>query len=340
MRTTWFVFVHIIYVIIYVVSFYVRMYMFVSYIYLYVCVYAMYMYVGKTTMGKMFAEFLVRCGLASGITIVTPAQFMSESSSETRDNLKGVLKAAALSGRVLFIDEAHTMFEVDGRNNGGGVPPLRDGSKTAFETIVSAIPGDGSSSFILILGGYTKELRDMLAHPNIDQGFARRVPNWVPFDDFDNEELRLLLKSTASDPRFNLHVDFPTVDMVVKHKLVGLRAKKGWGNAGSIVNIITDAAKEQQNRILESERRGDLYSPDDSTEKKKWKSSQLLLIDFGINMEMVTASNKEKVAQALKGLSNTAYFEGKFEEISESPSLTNPMKKPNFVFVGPPGTGR
>ncbi len=78
---------------------------------------------------------------------------MSESAELTRNALKDIIRSAALSGRVLFIDEAHTMFQVDERNKGGGVPPLNDGSRAAFETIVSSIPGDGSSAYVLILAG-------------------------------------------------------------------------------------------------------------------------------------------------------------------------------------------
>ena len=84
---------------------------------------------------------------------------------------------------------------------------------------MSAIPGDGSSAFILILAGYTNLLREMFAHPRVDQGLSRRIPNWVQFDDFSNEDLRMLLKRTAASKEFNLVVDVHTADLVARKKV-------------------------------------------------------------------------------------------------------------------------
>ncbi len=78
---------------------------------------------------------------------------MFESAENTRNKLKDIIRSAALRGNVLLIDEAQTMFQVDERNKGGGIAPLSEGSRAAFETIVSSIPGDGSSAYVLILAG-------------------------------------------------------------------------------------------------------------------------------------------------------------------------------------------
>ena len=89
------------------------------------CVFAGNAGTGKTTVAELFSSFLVRSGLATGITKITPQDFMSGSAELTRKSLKNILNTAALSGRVLFIDEAHTMFEVDDQNAGGTAPPVR-----------------------------------------------------------------------------------------------------------------------------------------------------------------------------------------------------------------------
>jgi hypothetical protein len=296
---------------------------------------------GKTSVAEMFADFLVRCGLASGITIMTPAKFMAGTAAETRTALRDILNAAALSGRVLFI-EAHTMFETNDQAGGGGVPPLTEASRAAFESIVSAIPGDGSSAFVLILAGYTDLLRDMLAHPRVDQGFLRRVPHWVDFDDFSNEELRFLLKQKAHSKQFGLSVSFSTADLVVRDKLSKLRARRGWGNAGSVHNEVLDAAARQQVRLAQR-----IGAP--SADEKK----ELLACDFEVNVERALQGSDGAVQRAMEGLTNADALAAQLQLITdaateqvkaekETPAAAGSVKQPkdSYLFLGAPGTGK
>jgi SpoVK/Ycf46/Vps4 family AAA+-type ATPase len=306
------------------------------------CIFAGNAGTGKTSVAEMFADFLVRCGLASGITIITPAKFMAGTSAETRTALRDILNAAALSGRVLFIDEAHTMFEMDEAAGGGGVPPLKEASRAAFESIVSAIPGDGSSAFILILAGYTDLLRDMLAHPRVDQGFQRRVPHWVDFDDFSNEELRFLLKQKAQSTQFQMKLSFSTADLVVRDKLAKLRARRGWGNAGSVHNEVLDAAARQQVRLA---RRSSAPSADEKAE--------LIACDFEVDAERALQGPEGAVQRAMEGLMNAEALTEQLQLIAdaateqvkleqESPAAAGSSKEPkdSYLFLGAPGTGK
>ena len=294
------------------------------------CIFAGNAGTGKTTAAQLFSEFLVSCGMASGITMITPAKFMAETAGSTRNALREILNSAALSGRVLFIDEAHTMFDVDDRGGGGGVPPLKEASKAAFETLVASIPGDGTSSFILILAGYTDLLRDMLAHPRVDQGLQRRVPQWVDFDDFSNEELRIILKQTAGGAPFNLLIDFETADAVVVGKLAKLRARRGWGNAGTVRNLVVEAAGKLQARVAKLEATGD-------------DRRRLDACDFDVDARRSQEDSDSAVARAMQGLTNAEALTAQLQVIADA-AAAEPKKKgeakDSYLFVGPPGTGK
>jgi len=305
------------------------------------CIFAGNAGTGKTTAAELFADFLVSVGMATGFDKITPSAFMDETAGRTRTALGKVLNSAALTGRVLFIDEAHQMFEtLDQGSMSSGVPVLKDGSRAAFETLVSSIPGDGSSTFILILAGYTDKLRDMLNHPKVDQGFRRRVPNWVEFDDFSNEELRLLLKQTAMSHPFHLTLDFATADQVVTQRLARLRASAGFGNAGTVRELVSTAASLQQSRIFDMEKATSQALADGVRRR-------LMPSDFELNKaDTSNMSVEEKAEFAFRGLSHCGSLIDQFKRIARNAaSILEARKAENkpldsYLFLGPPGTGK
>lgn len=176
---------------------------------------------GKTTVARIMAGFLYKNGYikhnsyleTDGNTLRGYAQ------GETSKRTEMILSKA--KGRLLFIDEAYAMFS-------------GPDAQEAIATIVKTMENE-RSSFVLILAGYKKEMKQLI---DANSGFFSRFGYVIDFPDYTNQELGDIFMSMAHQN--NLYVPLETMqkfDVRIQKE----RTQKNFGNARTCRNILDKA---------------------------------------------------------------------------------------------------
>ena len=147
---------------------------------------------GKTTIAKHIGEIYHSIGvLSSGHVIVTDrTKLVGEFIGATEKNTLNAINSA--SGGVLFIDEAYNLFtESDNK---------RDFGMRVIETLLTCL-GSDDSDLIVILAGYTGEMKEMLeANP----GMKSRFPYVFQFEDYTPEQLMQIGKKVLEEEHYEM----------------------------------------------------------------------------------------------------------------------------------------
>ena len=145
---------------------------------------------GKTTIAKHIGEIYHSIGvLSSGHVVVTDrTKLVGEFIGVTEKNAMNAINSA--SGGVLFIDEAYNLFtESDNK---------RDFGMRVIETLLTYLGGD-DTDLIVILAGYTEEMKRMLeANP----GMKSRFPYIFNFEDYTPEQLMQIGKKVLDEEHY------------------------------------------------------------------------------------------------------------------------------------------
>jgi len=285
---------------------------------------------GKTTFARYYAQEIKKLGiLKKGHLIeVSRSDLVAEYAGQTAIKTKKVIESAL--GGILFIDEAYSLKT--GKDDNFG--------QEAIDTIIKLIE-DHRGELIVILAGYTNEMREF-AHTN--PGLKSRIPNYVEFKDYTDEELSaifdIMLKSNnlSIDPKDKSHA----IAEIVKE-----RKSRSFGNGRSVRNFIDRSIAQQSIRLG----RKDL-SKLSMDELCKLTFSDLTLDpnDEGSSQELEEKRRQDKPKtafeefEALVGFHNVkAEIKGLADFIRVS-KIRNNGKIPNLglhmIFEGNPGTGK
>ncbi|KAK8013231.1 hypothetical protein PG991_009502 [Apiospora marii] len=278
---------------------------------------------GKTTVAKLYGQILVDLGLLSKgeVVVKNPADFIDAVIGGSEKKAKGIL--ASTVGKVLVIDEAYGLFSHTGSHN--------DPFKTAvIDTIVAevqSVPGDDRCVLLL---GYKDQMQAMLESPHTNPGLARRFPIAAAFtfEDFDDQQLLQILNLKLKKQSFDATGEAKNVAMEMLNRA---RNRPNFGNGGEI-DIILDATKARHQARLS---RGEAAS------------RQLLEArDFDEHFDRAERSetNVRKLFEGTVGTEETvALLEGYQQTVRAMKALDMDPKESipfNFLFKGPPGTGK
>lgn len=282
---------------------------------------------GKTVVAKLYGQILAEIGvLSKGELIVrTPTDLIGEYIGDSEANTKSALLAAV--GNVLVIDEAYMMYGGGGKN-GGPADVFRQGVIDTLVSEVQSVPGEDRC---VILLGYADEMQAMLQNSN--PGLSRRFPiaDAFWFHEFSMGELESILRTKLEDDSLEASEEAIKVAMDVLDKA---RSRLNFGNGGEVENVITRAKLNYQARIIripveQRPEKWTLEPQDFDPEFDRGKSATLNLKKLfsdvvGCEAIVTKLEQYQRVAQAmkLKGL---------------EPKMFIPT---NFVFKGPPGTGK
>ncbi len=133
-------------------------------------------------------------------------------------------------GGVLLIDELYAMNPLKNRF-----------SAEAAQVLLKAME-DNRGDFVVIGTGYTKEMNDFAA---TNPGFARRFPQRIHFEDYDNATLTLILNKRAKD--FDYEITPEAAHAAIQ--LLSRQRGPGFGNAGSVRNAFEAAVTRQATRL-------------------------------------------------------------------------------------------
>lgn len=293
---------------------------------------------GKTTVGKLYAGILVDLGLLSKgggkysptlllnlsladqmeVVLKNPSDFVGSALGQSEQQTKAILAAA--EGKVLIIDEAYGLY------GGGGVS---DPYKTAVvDTIVAevqSVPGDDRCVLLL---GYKDQMEEMFQ--NVNPGLSRRFPlaSAFQFDDFNDGELSQILDLKLKEQSFEIT---DQARKVVLDMLNRARNRPNFGNAGEIDILLNVAKARHQAR---------------RTQGLAKYATKFEAKDFDEDFDRANRSDTN-VKELFKGTVGQeaimALLEGYQQTVRTMKSLDLDVKDNipfNFLFRGPPGTGK
>ncbi|KAL2264535.1 hypothetical protein VTJ83DRAFT_7045 [Remersonia thermophila] len=279
---------------------------------------------GKTTVAKLYGQILVALGLLSKgeVVVKTPADFVGSHLGQSEQNTKGIL--ASTVGKVLVIDEAYGLYG-GGDSQGTASDPYKTAVIDTIVAEVQSVPGDDRCVLLL---GYKEQMEEMFQ--NVNPGLSRRFPlaSAFTFEDFTDDQLRKILGFKIQKQGYQATDQASNVAMEM---LKRARNRPNFGNAGEI-DILLDAAKSRhQTRFA----------------KGKAQSAALLEArDFDEDFDRAerTETNVRKLFEGTVGSEQVvSLLEGYQQTVRTMRALGLDPKENipfNFLFRGPPGTGK
>ncbi|PYH79142.1 putative nonsense-mediated mRNA decay protein [Aspergillus uvarum CBS 121591] len=282
---------------------------------------------GKTTVAQLYGQILVDLGyLSNGEVIVkNPADFIGSVIGGSEQNTKGIL--ASTLGKVLVIDEAYGLF-------GGGTRDASGSNSNQFKTAVvdtivaevQSVPGDDRCVLLL---GYEEQMKEMFQ--NVNPGLSRRfaIDDAFGFADFSDLELRQILDLKLKDQGFVTSDKGAKVAMEI---LARARNRPHFGNAGEIDILLNGAKLRQQQR-----RSAGIGNPSlEHLEPQDWdpEYDRGERNETNIRMLFQDTVGCDAIIEKLEDLRLTVK---NLRELEMDPRQQVPF---NFLFRGPPGTGK
>ncbi|KAK7426670.1 hypothetical protein QQZ08_006848 [Neonectria magnoliae] len=275
---------------------------------------------GKTTVAKLFGRVLVDLGLLSNgeVVVKNPADFVGAHLGHSESQTKGIL--AATLGKVLVIDEAYGLY------GGGSTTANPDSFKTAvIDTIVAEVQSVPGEDRCVLLLGYRDKMESMFQ--NVNPGLSRRFPlsSAFVFEDFDDEALGQILDLKLRKSGFRATDQGKRVALEVLRRA---RNRPNFGNAGEIDILLGKAKESHQKR---------------SSAGKVKRRGTLEAIDFDAEFDRAEkGTDVQKLFEGEVGRDKlVALLEGYQKRVKNAKFLDMDPEIPfNFLFRGPPGTGK
>jgi AAA+ superfamily predicted ATPase len=283
---------------------------------------------GKTLVARLYAQLLTEIGaLSKGEVIIrTPSDLIGKYIGHSEANTKAVLNAAR--GNVLVIDEAYMMYSGDGDKTGSRTDSFRRG---IVDTIVGEVQSEPGEDRCVLLLGYEEPMTEMLQNSN--PGLSRRFPlsDAFRFENFTIEELEDILRSKLKE---NVLDATETAIKVAMDVLEKASSRVNFGNGGEVENLISRAKMNYQKRTstlaVDEKPQQWIFEPEDFDPEYDRGNSATE------NLQTLFADviGCEKVIKKL----------GQYQRVSQTLKRKNLDPRPyiptNFVFKGPPGTGK
>ncbi|KAJ5779630.1 ATPase AAA-type core [Penicillium paradoxum] len=283
---------------------------------------------GKTSIAKIYGQILVDIGFLSNgeVVVKNPSDFVGSVIGESEKNTKGIL--ASTLGKVLVIDEAYGLF-AGGTSDGTGSKsdPFR---VAAVDTIVAEVQSTPGDDRCVLLLGYKDLMEEMFQ--KVNPGLSRRFPmdQAFVFEDFTADELDSIVDLKLQEQGFGIT---DRGRRVVLEMLERARNRPHFGNAGEIDNLLNGAKMHYQKRLASS--------------KHPNSVSDCLLDAPDFDEDFDRADRNESVAKLFEGVigceSIVAQLEGYRQTVQILRQLGRDPREQlpfNFVFRGPPGTGK
>lgn len=274
---------------------------------------------GKTTVAKMYGQFLKEKGLLSNgeVMVVKRDDLVGSVLGETEKKTKDILERAR--GKVLVIDEAYALHS-DLKGDYGAV---------ALDTLVGAIQGVAGEDICVVMCGYQDRMHEMMQKAN--PGLASRITQEFMFDDYDDDALRDIMKSKAKELGFN--IDNAALAASVS-ELSRQRQKPNFGNARAVEGFLTKVCESQAERVKNLKTRDAAVM------------SSIILEDIDATLAALKAA-EGKPAGNLSDLVGLEPLKKKMKELNALVSVAkrrgeDPRKyyQGAYMFAGPPGTGK
>lgn len=290
---------------------------------------------GKTTVAKYYGQILADIGLLSRGDVIakSPADFIGQALGESEQKTKAILDGAR--GNVLIIDEA---YGLSGASSGGGSSDDHTGNaadsykSAVIDTLVAEVQSTIGEDRCVLLLGYKESMEKMFQ--SVNPALGRRFPmsSAFEFEDYSDEELRLILHSKLKEMGFRATERAEEVTMEVLRRA---RNHRNFGNAGE-VDIVLNRAKDNQQKRLSK-------APGSGRDKDPYLfEAEDMDPDFD-RLDRADVSVREIFADFVGMEDLVRKLEGYQRIIQNSKELGTDAEKLipfNFLFRGPPGKRR
>ncbi|KAI5777897.1 P-loop containing nucleoside triphosphate hydrolase protein [Geopyxis carbonaria] len=285
---------------------------------------------GKTSVAKLYGKVLADMGLLSNGEVVTknPSDFTGAVLGASEQQTKSILETTV--GKVLIIDEAYSLYS-GGTSGGSGTS---DPYKTAvIDTIVAEVQSVPGEDRCVLLLGYEDQMRAMFQ--NVNPGLSRRfaIDDAFHFQDFTIDQLLQILDLKLA----KAEVSATEAAKAVAGDVLGReRRRPNFGNGGAVQNLIGQALsrfRARQAKIPVADRALDIvfepqdFDPEfDRMQKTGAGATCRSLFEGMVGCEDVIAQ-----LEGYQRMAVNMQDEG-LDPYDEIPT--------NFIFKGPPGTGK
>ena len=193
---------------------------------------------GKTTIARLFAKEMYEIGIISTKEVkeISATDLIGQYIGETENKTKKLLNNSL--GKVLFIDEAHQLYNENGKGYGS-------------EAIKVLVPfsENNRNTISIILAGYPKEIERLL---NMDPGLKSRFSENILFEDYDSNELLDIFKHIVKDDSFKLDSSIKDQDIISALEKIRQREGVNFGNGRSVRNYFEQVKGNLDCRVVES----------------------------------------------------------------------------------------
>lgn len=261
---------------------------------------------------------------------------MGAALGQSEQNTKGILASAV--GKVLVIDEAYGLYG-GGGNQGASSDPYKTAVIDTIVAEVQSVPGDDQCVLLL---GYKDQMETMFQ--NVNPGLSRRFPiaSAFTFDDFTQDELRKIVHLKLKQQGYQASGQAVSVAMEMLDRA---RNRPNFGNAGEVDILLNDTKARHQRRLtLARQKAGNSQTPTKGglTDDDALLNAQ----DFDPDFDRANSSTtnvkalfrdtvgSEQVVALLEGYQDTVR---RLKSLDMDPKENIPF---NFLFRGPPGTGK
>jgi SpoVK/Ycf46/Vps4 family AAA+-type ATPase len=190
---------------------------------------------GKTTVARLMAGILRAVGVVEKGQLVEVDRAELVAGYVGQTSLKVNKRVEEALGGVLFIDEAYALVAGRGENDFGF---------EALDMLVKAME-DHRDDFIVIVAGYTDKMREFI---DSNPGLRSRFANYIEFEDYNADELLLILQRMVEDQGYALTDD---ATARARQLLTGWVERKSasFANARDVRNIFEQALTRHANRL-------------------------------------------------------------------------------------------
>ncbi|MFJ7726299.1 AAA family ATPase [Neobacillus sp. NPDC097160] len=194
---------------------------------------------GKTTVAKIYSEFLKECGILKRghLIVASRADFVAGYVGQTAAKTKKKIREAL--GGVLFIDEAYSLL-----SHSAG-----DFGKEVIDTLVDEMTKQ-NDNLVVVLAGYPNEM-DQLLESN--PGLRSRFKKFFLFPDYSPEELLDIMSTYAETFQYQLTVD--AKDLLIQT----MEAEVFKGNGRFATNLVDEMIQAQALRLMDIEEDENLF---------------------------------------------------------------------------------
>ncbi|KAF8854271.1 P-loop containing nucleoside triphosphate hydrolase protein [Acephala macrosclerotiorum] len=283
---------------------------------------------GKTMVAKLYAQLLAEIDILSkgDVIIKNPSDLIGRYIGDSENNTRAALRSAM--GSVFVLDEAYMMYSGGADGTGNESDSFRQG---IMDTLVGEIQSEPGEDRCVLLLGYDDAMSEMLQNSN--PGLSRRFPMsdafW--FQNFTLPELESILKSKLEDHVLEATEPAIKVAMDVLEKA---STRVNFGNGGEVENLITKAKINYQKRIstipVPDRPKTWIFEPQD--------------FDPEFDRSKTATANLKELFNDVIGCEDIIAKLEQYQRISQTMKLRGLDPKDyiptNFVFKGPPGTGK